>query len=74
MHLMDKTPDSNIQNLILNMIKKSAGNLNTHLTILLERLKKINSVLLAHSFEVQVSKCFSSFAIYINYLLSPVGK
>ena len=71
---MDKTLDSDIQNLILKYDKKEYRKAERIFNDFTRKIEKINSVLAAHSFEVQVSKCLSSFAICIDYFLSAVEK
>ena len=73
-HLLDKTLDSDIQNLILKYDKKEYRKAERIFKDFIRKSKKINSVLTAHSFEVQVSKCLSSFAICIDYFLNAVEK
>ena len=65
-HLMEKTLDSDIQNLILKYDKKDYRKAERIFNNFIRKSEKINSVLTAHSF-VQVSKCLSSFAICIDY-------
>ena len=71
---MDKTLDSDIQNLILKYDKKEYRKAERIFNDFIRKSEKINSVLAAHSFEVQVSKCLSSFGICIDYFLSAVEK
>ena len=73
-YLMGKTLDSDIQNLILKYGKKEYRKAERIFNDFIRKSEKINSVLAAHSFEVQVSKCLSSFAIGIDYFLSAVEK
>ena len=73
-HLLDKTLDSDIQNLILKYDKKEYRKAERIFKDFIRKSKKINFVLTAHSFEVQVSKCLSSFAICIGYFRNAVEK
>ena len=73
-HLMDKALDSDIQDLILKYDKKRTAKLNEYFNDFIRKSKKINYLLTVYSFEAQVSKCLSSFAICINYFLSGVVK
>ena len=69
-HLMDKTLDSDIQNLILNYDKKVYRKAERIFNDFIRKSEQINSVLTAHSFEVEIWKCLSSFAACIDYFLS----
>ena len=71
---MGKTLDSDIQNLILKYDKKDYRKAERIFNDFIRKSEEINSVLPAHSFEVQVSKCLNSFAICIDYFLSAVEK
>ena len=71
-HLMDKRVGSNIQNLVLKYNKKEYRKAERIINDFIRKKAKTNSVLTAHSFEVKVSKCLSSFSIYIDYFLSAV--
>ena len=73
-HLMDKTLDSDIQDLILKYEKKEYRKAKLIFNDFIRKSKTVHFVLTAHSFEVEVSKCLSSFAIYNDYLLSAVKK
>ena len=71
---MDKTLDSDIQDLILKYEKKEYRKAKLIFNDFIRKSKTVHFVLTAHSFEVEVSKCLSSFAIYNDYLLSAVKK
>ena len=73
-HLMDKTLDSDIQDLILKYEKKEYRKAKLIFNDFIRKSKTVHFVLTAHSFEVEVLKCLSSFAIYNDYLLSAVKK